>query len=180
MWPARIRTSRISSVAYATDESGSDANTASATALPRRSWRAWASGIGAPTRNRLRSTSCIPERLYLIFAEPLRFTPAWEEAGEGGSEAYVSQCSSAVASDRKIVTPRTSWNAVSKGPAVSAGSKPSLLESIGIVVPAAPERFTDTNIETATTSPNAGDCHRIPIRPTVRRHTLPRILDAWN
>jgi hypothetical protein len=50
--PARIRTSTISSVAYATDESGSEANTARATALPSRSWRAWASGIGWPTTRR--------------------------------------------------------------------------------------------------------------------------------
>src|SRR2546425_2340328 len=37
--------------------------------------------------------------------------------------------------------------------AVSAGSKPRLLDTIGIAVPAAPERLTEMNIETATTRP---------------------------
>src|SRR5437762_8759993 len=48
-----MSTRRISSVAYATDDNGSEANTASATALPSRSWRAWASGMGGPTSRRL-------------------------------------------------------------------------------------------------------------------------------
>src|SRR6266571_6026375 len=54
----------LSSVAYATEDSGSDAKTASATAFPRRSCRAWASGIGAPTSRRLRRTSRIHHRHY--------------------------------------------------------------------------------------------------------------------
>src|SRR5205809_7765641 len=48
-----MSTRRISSVAYATDDNGSEANTASATALPSRSWRGWASGMGGPTSRRL-------------------------------------------------------------------------------------------------------------------------------
>lgn len=43
-----------------------------------------------------------------------------------------------MARERKMVTPSTSWKAVSKGPAVSAGSKPSRFESIGMMVPAIP------------------------------------------
>src|SRR6266849_5621385 len=54
-----MSTSRISSVAYATEDSGSEANTASATVLLRRSCRAWASGIGTPTRRRLTRASRI-------------------------------------------------------------------------------------------------------------------------
>src|SRR5215813_11490743 len=51
--PASTRTSRISSVAYATDERASEENTASATVFDSRSWCAWARDIGAPTRTRL-------------------------------------------------------------------------------------------------------------------------------
>src|SRR5712691_7413229 len=54
-----MSTSRISSVAYATDDNGSEAKTASATALPSRSWRAWESGIGAPTSTRLIASTCM-------------------------------------------------------------------------------------------------------------------------
>src|SRR5205807_1170870 len=52
--PARTRTRRISSVAYAVDERASEAKTASATVLERRSWRARESGIGAPTTKRFK------------------------------------------------------------------------------------------------------------------------------
>src|SRR5262249_44731127 len=70
--PPSVRTSRISSVAYATDDRGSEANTASATVLFRRSCRACASGIGAPSSRRLTRTSRIPfDRLYAR-AEPSR------------------------------------------------------------------------------------------------------------
>src|SRR5436190_399036 len=51
--------------AYATDDSGSEANTASATAFPSRSWRAWASGIGGPTSNRFSGVSRIRLRTLL-------------------------------------------------------------------------------------------------------------------
>src|SRR5438128_3033218 len=54
-----MSTRRISSVAYATDDNGSEAKTASATALPSRSWRACASGIGGPTSRRLIRASLI-------------------------------------------------------------------------------------------------------------------------
>src|SRR5262249_21399466 len=65
--PPSVRTSRISSVAYATDDKGSEANTASATVLFRRSCRACASGIGAPSSRRLTRTRRIPlHRLYAL------------------------------------------------------------------------------------------------------------------
>src|SRR5262245_14290119 len=50
--PASTSTSRISSVAYATEDMASEEKTASATVLVRRSCRAWASDIGAPTSQR--------------------------------------------------------------------------------------------------------------------------------
>src|SRR5574341_2680393 len=59
--PARVRTRRISSVAYALDDSGSEAKTARATVLLSRSWRAWASGIGAPTSNRFSRVIRMPQ-----------------------------------------------------------------------------------------------------------------------
>src|SRR4030095_14139953 len=69
--------------------------------------------------------------------------------------AQMSQRKSAVANDRKRVKTRTSGNAVSNGPAVIAGSNPRLLDSMGIIVPAKPERFTEMNIEGATTHEKA-------------------------
>src|SRR5215475_3851556 len=83
-----------------------------------------------------------------------------------------------VASDRKIVMPSTSCNAVSKGPAVIAGSNPSRLESIGIIVPAKPDRFTEANIERATTSAKAAECQNHPTKPTTSAHTPPRMLEV--
>src|SRR5574341_1908627 len=59
--PARVRTRRISSVAYALDDSGSEAKTARATVLLSRSCRAWASGIGAPTSNRFSRVMRMPQ-----------------------------------------------------------------------------------------------------------------------
>src|SRR6266516_2769898 len=50
--PARMSTRRISSVAYATEESASEEKTARATRFESRSWRAWARGIGRPTTQR--------------------------------------------------------------------------------------------------------------------------------
>src|SRR3990170_4798912 len=50
--PASTRISRISSVEYATEDSASEEKTARATDLERRSCRACASGIGAPTSRR--------------------------------------------------------------------------------------------------------------------------------
>src|SRR3989475_12570274 len=50
--PARMSTRRISSVAYATEESASEEKTARATRFESRSWRAWAKGIGRPTTQR--------------------------------------------------------------------------------------------------------------------------------
>src|SRR6267142_4185826 len=50
--PACTSTRRISSVAYATEDSASDENTASATVLDRRSWCACARDIGLPTTHR--------------------------------------------------------------------------------------------------------------------------------
>src|SRR5207244_11560293 len=64
------------------------------------------------------------------------------------------------------------------GPAVRAGSKPSRLESIGITVPAVPERFTETNIETATTRAKAGECQSQPTTPTTSAHTAPRMREV--
>src|SRR5713226_4227207 len=72
-----------------------------------------------------------------------------------------------VASDRKMVTPRTSWKAVSKGPAVSAGSKPSRLDTMGIAVPANPERFTETNMEM---DDDQGESGRVPQEPDQADH----------
>ena len=43
------RTRRISSVAYADDERLSDANTARAVGLPRRSWMSWSVWSGGPS-----------------------------------------------------------------------------------------------------------------------------------
>src|SRR5262245_33430041 len=54
MLPASARTSRISSVAYATEESASEAKTASAVGLSRRSWRDCAVARGVPSSRRLR------------------------------------------------------------------------------------------------------------------------------
>src|SRR5262245_51789165 len=51
--PTRTSTRRISSVAYATDERGSDESTASPVTRERRSWCARWDGIGLPTTNRL-------------------------------------------------------------------------------------------------------------------------------
>ena len=50
--PARTRISRISSVAYATEERASDANTARPVRGPSRSCAACAVGIGVPRRIR--------------------------------------------------------------------------------------------------------------------------------
>ena len=44
--------SRISSVAYATEDNASDEKTARATAFDRRSWLACANDIGFPTNHR--------------------------------------------------------------------------------------------------------------------------------
>jgi len=49
---------------------------------------------------------------------------------------------------------------------------------MGIAVPAAPERFTEVNIETATTRPKAGECHASPIAPTTAAHTTPMMLEV--
>ena len=57
--PARTRMSSTSSVAYATDDIASEEKTASATVLRSRSCRACASGMGRPTRTRLRSATLI-------------------------------------------------------------------------------------------------------------------------
>ena len=46
---AGTRTRRISSVAYADDDRLSDANTANAVGLPRRSWGSWAVESGGPS-----------------------------------------------------------------------------------------------------------------------------------
>src|SRR2546430_2407805 len=73
--PARTRTNRISSVAYATEERGSEANTASAVALPRRSCRCCAVGSGVPTKSRLsrcRRTGPILLRAARLYLKRLR------------------------------------------------------------------------------------------------------------
>ena len=46
-----------------------------------------------------------------------------------------------------------------------AGSNPRRLESIGSIVPAKPDRLTDTNIETATTKAKAAECQSGTHRP---------------
>ena len=51
--PARIRTRRVSSVAYATEESASEEKTARPVALPSRSCLAWARGNRLPRISRL-------------------------------------------------------------------------------------------------------------------------------
>ena len=51
--PARMATFRISSVAYATEERLSEAKTASAVGLPRRSWARLAVGRAGPSSARL-------------------------------------------------------------------------------------------------------------------------------
>src|SRR3989442_12148794 len=73
-----MSTSRISSFAYATEASGSEANSARTTDLLRRSCRAWASGIGAPTRRRFTMVSRISSSPTLrpsatSGADPARF-----------------------------------------------------------------------------------------------------------
>src|SRR5215470_5402077 len=83
-----------------------------------------------------------------------------------------------VAKDRKIVMPSTSCSAVSNGPAVIAGSNPSRLESIGIIVPAKPDRFTEANIEKATTSANVAECQSHATEPTTSAHIPPRMLEV--
>src|SRR5688572_10131270 len=74
MVPPRIKTSKISSVAYATDDSGSDANTARPTGLLSRSCRACASGIGGPTSQR--------------FINAIRMTQHCTEYSRGGSREH--------------------------------------------------------------------------------------------
>src|SRR5262249_46659504 len=59
--PARTRMSRISSVAYATEESASEEKTASADVFESRSWRARALGGGVPPQGFLRALR-FPER----------------------------------------------------------------------------------------------------------------------
>jgi hypothetical protein len=49
--PPPTRTSRISSVAYAVEEIGSEENTASATRLLTRSWASWAVLSAGPRRS---------------------------------------------------------------------------------------------------------------------------------
>src|SRR4029450_6600872 len=67
-----MSTRRISSVAYATEDRGSEANTARATVLLRRSCRACASGIGAPTTRRLTRVSRISSSSTLILRATAR------------------------------------------------------------------------------------------------------------
>src|SRR5262245_27363123 len=61
--PASTRTRRISSVAYATEESASDEKTARATRLVSRSCRACARGIGGPTIQRFSNKSRIRQSM---------------------------------------------------------------------------------------------------------------------
>jgi len=71
--PAVTRMRRISSVAYATEERASDANTASAVGLERRSCRAWAVGSGRPTNtflSVLMFTRRLPKALAARRARP--------------------------------------------------------------------------------------------------------------
>src|SRR5262245_31837773 len=63
-----MSTSRISSVAYATEDRGSEANTARATVLLRRSCRACASGIGLPTTRRFTRASRMASTSTLILS----------------------------------------------------------------------------------------------------------------
>src|SRR5262247_1493090 len=100
-------------------------------------------------------------------------------SGFARPRAQAIQRRSAVASDRKIVTPSTSCSAVSNGPAVIAGSNPRRWESMGISVPAKPETFTETNIETATTKAKPTECQSQPTEPTTSAHTPPRMLEVW-
>ena len=58
-----------------------------------------------------------------------------------------------VARVRKMVIPTTSWKAVSKGPAVMAGSNPRRFETIGVEVPTSADMLTEKNIETPTKMP---------------------------
>ncbi len=51
--PASARTRRISSVAYATEDKGSDESTARPVKRESRSWWARWDGIGSPTSSRL-------------------------------------------------------------------------------------------------------------------------------
>ena len=55
--PARTKTRRISSVAYATDDRASEEKTARATGFERRSCGAWAVAFGSPTRKRFRDSN---------------------------------------------------------------------------------------------------------------------------
>src|SRR5438034_11307754 len=52
-------------------------------------------------------------------------------------------------------------------------------DSMGMAVPAHPERLTETNMEMATTRPNVSECHRYPITPTTTAHTAPRMAEVW-
>src|SRR5215471_16998344 len=60
--PASTSTSKISSVAYATEDRASEEKTASAIVLVSRSCRAWASDIGAPTSHRFTRLVFMPGR----------------------------------------------------------------------------------------------------------------------
>ena len=49
-----------------------------------------------------------------------------------------------------------------------------------MAVPAAPERFTEMNIDTATTRPkDSVPCHTAPSTPTTSPHTAPMIDVVW-
>src|SRR6059036_104354 len=60
------------------------------------------------------------------------------------------------------------------------GVEAGLLDTIGMAVPAAPERLTEMNIETATTRPkDTVPCHTAPRIPTTTPHTAPMIDVVW-
>src|SRR4051812_2131791 len=66
--PPRAATNRISSVAYAVDDSASEEKTASAIVFERRCSSIWVVAKGRPTTNRLKSFS-IPDHLAAVGPE---------------------------------------------------------------------------------------------------------------
>ena len=94
---------------------------------------------------------------------------------------YINHLSERVARVRNTVIPTTSWNAVSKGPTVIAGSKPSRLESRGVVVPTNAEILIEINIEIPTTSPNiALPNQKAPMNPIMSPQIEPIIKLIWS
>src|SRR6267143_4950660 len=84
--PARLRTSRISSVAYATDDNASEENTASAIGMPSRSPRYRSVSSGVPRSQRFQLMSLHQEVDCRGDDDPVPRERAQRVASEEGEE----------------------------------------------------------------------------------------------